>query len=255
MRRVRLASFVVAVGIVLAASAGRGQAGDVSVAVAANFAEALDTIAGAFAEGGSDRVVASVGSTGQLYAKIGNGAPYDVFLAADTERPRLLVEEGLAVAGSRFTYAVGRLALWSTDPALVDGPEVLRRDGWRHLAIASPDLAPYGAAAERTLRALGLWEAVQPRLVRGANIGQTFQFVATGNAELGFVALSQLASPRNETEGSAWRVPPHLHEAIRQDAVLLRRAADKEAARRFLGFLAGEEAGRIIDAFGYGRGE
>lgn len=231
------------------------EAADVKVAVAANFAEALDSVSEAFARSGSDRVVASVGSTGQLYAKIRHGAPYDVFLAADTERPGLLVKEGLAVPQSQFTYAVGKLVLWSPDEATVTGPEVLRRDGWRHLAIASPELAPYGAAAEQTLRALSLWEAVQPKLVQGSNIGQTFQFVATGNAEIGFVALSQVASPRNKMQGSQWPVPQDLYEPIRQDAVLLAASQETDAARRFLTFLRGEEADQIIAGYGYGSAE
>lgn len=243
---------VVALGLLFTALLwNRGHAREVTVAVAANFADALNAISEVFERAEGGRVKPSIGSTGQLYAKIGHGAPYHILLAADTERPRLLIEEGLAEAESRFTYALGRLALWSTDPDRVNGPEILSRGDWRRLAIASPELAPYGLAARQTLQALGLWETVRPKLVQGTNIGQAFQFVATGNAELGFVALSQLTSPRSRFGGSDWRVPKELHEPIRQDAVLLTHGYDDPVARRFLSFLQEESAEEIIRSFGY----
>lgn len=252
MGRSRRVFRVVALGLLFTVMLWNpGHAREVSVAVAANFADALTVISEAFERAEGGRVKPSIGSTGQLYAKIRHGAPYDILLAADTERPRLLVEEGLAEADSRFTYALGRLALWSADPERIDGAETLRRDDWRRLAIASPELAPYGLAARQTLDALGRWETAQPKLVQGTNIGQTFQFVATGNAELGFVALSQLASSRNRIRGSEWRVPQELHEPIRQDAVLLTHGYGNPVARHFLSFLQEESAEEIIRSFGY----
>ncbi len=223
------------------------------MAVAANFlhpSEALQTL---FATHTGHRLRISSGSTGQLYAQIVNGAPYDVFLAADQRRPRLLEERGLAVHGSRFTYAMGALTLWSPDAARIDeaGPRVLRRSDFRHLAIANPELAPYGLAARQALQTLGLWDALGSKLVRGENIAQTFQFVVTGNAELGFVALSQVLSPRNRAPGSRWNVPGTLHEPIRQDAVLLARGRDNPAASAFLGFLRSAKAAALIRSFGY----
>jgi molybdate transport system substrate-binding protein len=240
--------FVVALAAVLACAAAPARAGEVHVAVAANFVKPLRAIAEAFQQETGDRVVVSEGSTGKLYAQIANAAPFEVFLSADAERPRRLLAEGHAVAGTDFAYALGRLALWSRDAARVQGPEALRGE-FRHLAIANPELAPYGLAARETLAKLGLWDALEPRLVRGEDVGQTVQFVATGNAELGFVALSQIAG---NADGSRWLVPPNLHAPIEQRAVLLLPGRDAPAARAFLEFLKGDAARALIEAAGYG---
>jgi len=227
-------------------------AGEASVAVAANFLPAVEALRAPFRDASGHTLRLSAGATGQLYAQIIHGAPHHVFLAADRERPRRLVLEGHAVTDSRFTYAVGALALWSADPAMLDEPRaVLRAGRFRHLAIANPELAPYGAAARETLQSLGLWRTLQDKLVRGHNVAQAFQYVATGNAELGFVALSQVLDPRNPHEGSRWVVPASLHGPICQDAVLLSRGANNPAARAFLDFLRSRDAAQILRALGY----
>lgn len=221
----------------------------VMVAVAANFHPVQEVLARRFEEISGHRVVSSVGATGQLYAQIVSGAPFDVLLAADAERPRLLEEEGLAVPGSRFTYARGRLALFGPGlDSVRSGGADLRSGRLQRLAIANPRTAPYGAAAEEVLTSLGVAEALRDRIVRGESIGQTYQFVRSGGAELGLVALSQVIE---EPERSFWRVPADLHGPILQDAVLLGRAAESPAARAYLSFLRGEEARRIIERFGY----
>ncbi len=225
----------------------------VAVAVAANFTEVMEALSEGFKERTGHSLRISFGSTGKLYAQIANGAPFDVFLAADQARPLRLEKEGLAVPGTRFTYAEGVLVLWSPDKTVVTGQpkKLLESAEFRHLAIANPDLAPYGRAAYETLKGLGLWSSLAPKLVRGQNIGQAFQFVATGNAELGFVALSQVMSPRNTAPGSRWEVPSPQHGPIQQDAVLLKRGDDNAAARAFLRFLRSPDSLRIIHAFGY----
>lgn len=222
------------------------------IAVATNFAEPMQTLARLFAAGGH-AVIVSAGSTGQFYAQIKNGAPFDGLLSADRATPERLEAEGLAISGTRFTYAIGRLALYSAEPNRIgaDGPAALRGD-FRKLAIAHPELAPYGLAAQQALTALGQWEALRPKLVLGQNIGQTFQFVATGNAELGFVALSQIAGPNAPKEGSRWEVPQGLYRPIEQDAVLLQRGAANPAARAFLDFLRSQRARELIASYGYG---
>lgn len=219
------------------------------VAVAANFAPVMEQLRTEFATRTGYRLDVSIGSTGALYAQIVHGAPFDVFLSADVERVARLEREGRAVAGSRFTYAVGRLALWSPGRALAASPqEALARGDFRRLAIALPSVAPYGDAARAVLVRLGLWDGLQPKIVRGESIAQTYQFVATGNAELGFVALAQVigADP-----SSYWRVPADLHAPIEQQAVLLVRAADNPAATAFVTFLTSEPARAIIRAAGY----
>lgn len=232
----------------LAAPACAG-AGEVRVAVAANFAEPAREIARRFEQRTGHRATLSFGSSGQFYAQIANGAPFDVFLSADAERPRRLEAAGLAAPGSRFTYAVGRLVLWSRDPGRVDDEgRVLSRGGFEKLAIADPTAAPYGRAAMETLRALGLHERVRGRIVQGASITQAYQFVRTGAAELGFVALSQVVS---EKGGSRWLVPARLHAPIDQQAVLLRAAARKPAARAFADFLKSDEARAVVRTYGY----
>ena len=223
------------------------------VAVAANFSEVAEQLEALYEQDSGHRLTLVTGSTGKLYAQIGNGAPFDVFLAADQARPERLEGEGLAVAGSRFTYATGRLTLWSPEPGRIgsDGAATLRQGNFRLLAIANPDLAPYGAAAQQTLKNLGLWESLKGRLVMGQTIGQAHAQVASGNAELGFVALSYVISPRNESPGSRWDVPADLYTPIHQDGVLLKRGASNPAARGFLGFLRSEKARILIEAYGY----
>jgi len=230
------------------------QAAEALAAVATNFAEVMAALAPRFEAATGHRLRVSSGSTGKLYAQIQNGAPFDIFLAADQRRPKLLETAGDAVAGSRFTYAIGRLTLWSADERRIgaDGAAVLRDGKFRHLAIANPKLAPYGLAAQQALTALGLWKPLQDRIVQGENIGQAFSLVATGNAELGFVALSAVLSPRHKVKGSRWDVPLNLYQPIKQDAVLLAHGADNAAARSFMGFIKSAEARKIVAGFGYG---
>ena len=199
------------------------------------------------------RLRVAVGSTGKLYAQILHGAPFDVLLAADQERPVLLERAGLAVPGSRRTYAIGRLTLWSADPERVQGdiPALLTAGNFRRLAMANPDLAPYGAAAREVLTGFGLYGALDKKIVTAENIGQTYAMVATGNAEIGFVAASGV---RSTGEGSRWDVPADLHAPIRQDAVLLSRAENNIAALAFLDFLRTDRARAIISGYGYGYG-
>lgn len=241
--------------VTLAAFAtGQACAADVSVAVAANFAAPMQRIAAAFAQDTGHQAVLSFGSTGKFYTQIRNGAPFQVLLAADKDTPARLEQEGLAVSGTRFTYAVGRLVLWSKQPGLVDDKgEVLRHGTFERIAMADPKLAPYGAAAAQTLDKLGLRQSLQPRLVQGESIGQAYQFVATGNAALGFVALSQVMADARITRGSAWVVPAHLHEPIRQDAVVLTTGKDSPAAAALAVYLKSDKAHGIMRAFGYER--
>ncbi|MDQ3271425.1 MAG: molybdate ABC transporter substrate-binding protein [Pseudomonadota bacterium] len=227
-------------------------AADVQVAVAANFTAPMKIIAADFEKTTGHRPVLSFGATGKFYAQITNGAPFDVFLAADDATPKKLEQEGAAVSGSRFTYATGKLALWSARPGLVDAQgEVLKNGGFSKLAIAAPKLAPYGAAAVETLTRLGLMAALQPKLVTGESIGQAFSFVSTGNAELGFVALSQVLEGGKIKSGSAWIVPEGLHSPIRQDAVLLTKGKHSPAAQQFIDFLKTGNAKAVIRAYGY----
>ena len=238
--------------LICAALCLSAQADEVRVAVAANFATPLKTLAAEFEKESGHTLALSAGASGKLYAQIKSGAPFDVFLSADDETPSRLEKEGDAVSGSRFTYAVGRLVLWSAQPNTVDAQgAVLKTGNFKHLALAAPHLAPYGAAAVQTLTQLGLLAALQPRFVQGESIGQTYSFVGSGNAELGFVALSQVFENGKISKGSGWIVPASLHEPLRQDAVLLVRARDKVAARALLTFLKSEKARGLIRAFGY----
>lgn len=229
------------------------RADEVRVAVAANFLEPLKSLYAAFQQASGHSLGITPGSTGQLYAQIANGAPFDVFLSADDEHPKRLVKEGVAIGDSRFTYAVGRVVLWSSEAGVVgeDAKTTLREGKFRHLAIANPETAPYGRAAKQALEKLQLWRSVEAKIVRGENIAQTLQMISTGNAELGFVALSQVARRGKVPEGSRWLVPADLHEPIRQDAVLLESASGNDAAKRLLEFLRSEEALRAIRGFGY----
>jgi molybdate transport system substrate-binding protein len=241
--------------ICLVLAGGDARADEATIAVATNFLNPMQALETEFESATGHRLNISSGSTGQLYAQMVNGAPFDVLLAADQARPRLLAEAGLGDASSVFTYAVGRLALWSAEPGRVgDEPlSAVLETEFRWLAIAEPALAPYGAAARQALEALGAWESVQQRLVRGQNIAQTFAMIQTGNAEIGFVALSQAL----DYEGAATYqlVPSELHEPIRQDAILSMRAAGNAAALSFLEFLRSAEAIAIIEAYGYSAGQ
>ena len=223
------------------------------VAVAANFSETAKALAAALESRSGQKMTFSSGSTGKLFAQISAGAPFDVFLAADQARPETLEAAGLAVPGSRFTYAVGQLVLWSADAHRVgtDGAAALRAGDYAHLALANPKLAPYGRAAQQALERLGLAGAVRGREVFGQNVGQAFALVATANAELGLVAHAQVISPHNEIAGSFWLVPQTAYDPVFQDAVLLVHGRDNAAARAFLAFLKTPEAARIIKRFGY----
>lgn len=228
------------------------RAAEVQVAVAANFFAPMKAIAAEFEKATGHKAVLSSGATGKFYAQIQSGAPFDIFLAADDETPARLDKENSTVAGSRFTYATGKLALWSAKPGLVDAKgEVLRSAKFAHLALAAPKLAPYGAAAVETLTRLGLLAQLEPRFVQGESIGQAFSFVSTGNAELGFVALSQVWENGELKSGSAWIVPAELHSPIRQDAVLLARGKDNAAAAALMAYLKSDAAKAVIRSFGY----
>jgi molybdate transport system substrate-binding protein len=249
MKRPRILDHLAGLAILWLCAGSPAIAAEVRVAVASNFTTAAREIVAAFEVRSGHEVTLAFGSTGKHYAQIRNGAPMDVLLAADERRPRLLEEGGSAVRGSRFTYAVGRLVLWSPRPGIVvDGPSVLEGGDFRHLAIGNPKLAPYGAAAQEVLEALSLWDGLQPRIVRGENIAQTLQFIDSGNAELGFIAASQLTDERR-SEGSFWEVPQDLHSPIGQQAVLLRITP---AATEFMTFLGGDEAREILRRNGYG---
>jgi molybdate transport system substrate-binding protein len=234
--------------------ASAAHAGEVQVAVAANFTAPMQTLAADFEQATGHKVVAAFSATGTFYAQIKNGAPFEILLAADDKTPAKLEQEGAIVPGSRWTYAIGKLVLWSAQPDVVDAKGmVLRRGAFKHLAIAAPKLAPYGAAAMQTLERLGLRDALAPKLVQGENIAQTYQFIATGNAELGFVALSQVYANSKLKSGSAWVVPDGLHDPIRQDAVLLAKGKDNPAALALMDYLKGAAAQAVIASYGYSR--
>ena len=230
----------------------QAHAAEVSVAVAANFTAPMNKIAAAFEQDTGHKAILSFGSTGKFYAQIKNGAPFQILLAADQETPSKLEQEGQIMAGSRFTYATGRLVLWSKQIGVVDDKgEVLRKGSFEKIAIADPKLAPYGAAAVEVMDKLGVRQALQPKIIQGENIGTTYQWVSTGNAALGFVALSQIMTDGKISEGSAWIIPTSLHAPIRQDAVALSNSKDNVAAAALLGYLKGEKAKAIIKSFGY----
>ena len=227
-------------------------AAEVNVAVAANFTAPMKRIAEEFEKDTGHKAVLSFGSTGKFYAQITNGAPFDVFLSADDETPAKLEKEGAAVTGTRFTYATGRLVLWSANPGLVDEKAaVLLRNEFRFLAIAAPKLAPYGAAAIETLTKIGMLPLLQAKLVTGESMGQAFGMVASGNAELGFVAMSQVFEDNKLKSGSAWVVPANLHSPLKQDAVLLARGKSNPAARQLMTFMKSGQARAIMTSFGY----
>lgn len=234
------------------AMAGSAHADQVQVAVAANFTAPMQAIASAFEQDTGHSVQASYGATGQFYAQISHGAPFEVFLSADDSTPAKLEQEGQSLEGSRFTYAIGSLVLWSPKEGFVDGQgAVLGKGDFKHLAIANPKAAPYGLAAIQTLDKLGLSESLKGKIVEGQNITQALQFVSTGNAELGFVALSQVYKDGQISSGSAWVVPEAMYQPIRQDALILRKGADNPAAKALVEYLKGPKAAEIIKAYGY----
>jgi molybdate transport system substrate-binding protein len=229
------------------------RAAEVSVAVAANFTAPMQKLAQVFEQETGHKALLSFGSTGNFYAQIRNGAPFHVLLAADDDTPLKIEQEGLGVPGSRFTYAIGKLVLWSKQPGLVDDKgDILRSGTFARIAIANPKLAPYGAAAIETMVKLGVLQVLQPRLVQGENIAQTYQFIATENAPLGFVALSQILRDGKIVQGSAWIVPAGLHAPIAQDALLLSAGKDNPAATALMGFLRSDRAKVLIRSYGYG---
>jgi molybdate transport system substrate-binding protein len=240
-----LAAFAVAAASLLTAQADAAQT---KVAVAANFTDAAKEIAGAFKTKTGHDAVLSFGSSGQFMTQITQDAPFEIFLSADDERPKKLVAQGLGVTGSEFTYAIGKLVLWSKQPGLVQGEATLKDAKFAKLSICNPVAAPYGAAAVEAMKSLKLYDALRPKFVEGANISQAYQFVETGNAEVGFVALSQLAG---KNEGSRWMVPQNLYNPIIQGAVLLKKGEKNPAATAFLQFLKGPEARAIIEKYGY----
>jgi len=232
------------------ADARTGQ--EVKLAVAANFTEPAKEIGAAFEKATGNKPVLSFGATGQFYAQITQGAPFEILIAADKATPAKTIKEGHGVDGTAFTYAIGKLVLYSKANGVTLGEAVLKEGKFNKIAIANPATAPYGAAGVEVMKALGVYQALEPKIVQGNNIGQTFQFVDTGNAEVGFVALSQVIFAK---EGSRWTVPANLYQQIAQDAVLLKPGADNEAAKAFLAFLKGPEARAVIEKFGYGVGE
>ena len=242
-----IASVVTLFGIARGLSAA-----ELQIAVAANFAAPMKIVAQDFQRDTGHKVSVAIGATGQFYAQIRNGAPFGVLLAADDETPLRLEREGFGISGSRATYAVGRLVLWSSKPDLVDSSGgVLKSNRFEKIAIANPKLAPYGAAAVEVLQKMDVYERIKPRIVEGANIAQTYQFVASGNASLGFVALAQVSDQGRIREGSAWIVPSHMHAPILQDAVLLAAGRNNPAAHAFLDYLKTDKVKSMIRSFGY----
>jgi len=222
------------------------------VAVAANFTKPMTDIAEAFEKTTGHSAKLSFGSSGKFVAQIENGAPFEVFLSADDKAPAKVEQYGFAVANSHFTYAIGKLVLWSATANLVDAQgEILSKGGFKHLALADPKLAPYGAAALEVLKNKNLLNKLQPLFVQGENIAQTYQFVSTGNAELGFVALSQVIDNGKISSGSAWQIPENLYTPLHQEAVLLKKGEDNPAALALMQFLKSPEAKAIISKYGY----
>lgn len=250
--RARLFAPTVLAALITSFTVGTACADDVQVAVAANFTAPIQAIANDFEKDTGHKLIAAYGATGQFYTQIKNGAPFEVFLAADDSTPEKLEKEGETVPGSRFTYAVGTLALWSAKDGYVDpAGHVLKEGTYQHLAIANPKAAPYGLAATQVLEKMGLTEKVKDKLVEGQNITQAYQFVSTGNAQLGFVALSQIYKDGKISSGSAWIIPEALHDPIKQDAVILKKGANNPAAKALTEYLKGPKAAAIIKSFGY----
>jgi molybdate transport system substrate-binding protein len=244
----KLAALLTAFVALATSLAAQAQAAQTHVAVAANFTEPAKEIAALFKQKTGHEAVLIFGASGAFFTQITHGAPFEVFLSADSERPKAAVDGGLAVPDSLFTYAIGKLVLWSRVVDVTDGEAALKAAQFSKIAIANPVAAPYGTAAVETMQALGVYDALKPKIVQGNSIAQAFQFVDTRNAEVGFVALSQLYGL---TAGTRWEVPQNLYAPIRQDAVLLKTGADSEASKAFLDFLKGPEAHAIIERFGY----
>lgn len=249
-------AFALVAALALAFAPFAAHADDATIAVAANFAVPAEALQKLFEQRTPHHLKFTSGSTGQLYAQIANGAPLDALLSADREHVDQLIAAGLADGSLRFTYAVGKLALWTRDKDKFKPLDLnsLPRTDYRWLAIANPELAPYGLAAEQALRKLGLWDSLQSRIVRGESIAQTFALAETRNADLAFVALSQVIAYKDKDAAASFEVPQELYEPINQDAVLLKRAAGNAAARGFLEFLREPDALRVIQGFGYGTG-
>lgn len=227
-------------------------AGNASVAVAANFAAPMQEITRAFEKASGHQLTVSVGSTGKLFSQIKNGAPFDVFLAADTQTAKAAEDAGLGIPGSRFTYAIGKLVLWSPNAALVDQEgNILKTGTFERIAMANPKLAPYGVAAEQVVEKMSLAHTLRNKWVYGQSIGQTYQFIASGNVPLGFVALSQVTKQGKIQAGSAWVVPNDMHAPLSQDALLLKQGGNNDAATTFMTFLKSPAATVIIQSFGY----
>lgn len=253
MRSRKLKLLVWVGALIFGSVADSANAGEVNAAVAANFTAPVQQIAELFQKETGHTVKLSFGSSGKFYAQIKEGAPFDVFLAADEKNPKLLEQDGLAVANSRFVYALGKLVLWSAQPGFVDDKGVvLSKGSYNKLAYADPKLAPYGLAAQETLQKMNLWDKVQSKLVTGESITQTYQFAASGNAELAFIALAQVTKDGKVGEGSYWLVPADMYNPIKQAAIQLTAAKDKAAAQAFLKFMRSEKALAIIRSFGYG---
>ncbi len=243
----KLAILIAALSFIASANAD-----EVQVAVAANFTAPMQQIALAFEKATSHKLVASYGATGKFYAQIKNGAPFEVLLSADDETPVKLAKENAAVSATQFTYAKGKIVLWSAKTALVDDKgDVLKRGGFDHLALTNPKLAPYGMAAIEAMKALGVHDALAPTFVTGENLAQTYQFIKSGNALLGFIALSQVMKDGKIIEGSAWLVPTSLYQPIKQDVIVLDKGKDKPAATALMQFLKGDQARAIIQSYGY----
>lgn len=238
--------------LLVLAMASRAHADEVTVAVAANFTGPMEKIAPAFEQATGHKLVIAYGTVGKFYAQIRSGAPFEVLVSSDDETPMRLEKDGLALPESRFTYAIGKLMLWSARPGLVDGRgEVLKHGDFKHLAIANPNTAVYGAAAVIVMEKLGVYAALEPKLVLGENITQAYQFAATGNAELGFVALSQIYKGGRYADGSWWAIPVALYPTLKQDAVMLTRGKGNAAAESLLAYLKGDAAKAVIRSYGY----
>ncbi|GAB1620555.1 molybdate ABC transporter substrate-binding protein [Agarivorans albus] len=227
------------------------QAAEIKVAVAANFYKPVLALVDHYQKETGHHVQVSAGSTGKLYAQIKNGAPFEVFLAADQQRPSLLVDEGLAEPKSQFTYALGSLVLWSNNPELVDGKGEILKEELKHIAICNPKTAPYGAAAVSAMKNLGVYNELKPKFVEGQSVGQTYQQISSGAVDLGFVALSQVLVDKQLNGGSLWLVPNELYSPINQDAVLLKQGTNNAAAKQFLAYLQTEQSKQLIKDFGY----
>jgi molybdate transport system substrate-binding protein len=239
---------------IVSGALSKASAGEIQAAVASNFYSPFKKIVRQFEKETGHKVQIISGSTGKLFAQIMNGAPFEVFLAADQRRPELLEKNGNAISGTRYTYALGKITLWSTNSSAIseDGESTLRTKNFSHIAIANPKTAPYGKAALQTMQKLGLWNEIRPLIVQGENIGQTFQFVASQNAELGFVALSQILDPKNKFEGKRWDVPETFYDPLKQDIVILKKGKSNPDAKVLWEYLQSNAAKLIIKKYGYG---